>query len=274
MSKSKIKTGAVASKTRANAASKFPAKAVKKVADPKEAANAVANAVANAKKVAPKKTVNFSVPLFSLKGTESGSLDLPKELFGKETNENLLAQAVRVYSTNQKNFTGSTKTRGEVTGSTRKIFKQKGTGNARHGAIRAPIFVGGGIVFGPKPRNVRLELPQKMKRTALLQAMSLKASEKQVLGLEGLEKATGKTQEMATLLGKISGGKKQKSALIITDSKTDNVVRAVRNLKGADVIPANLVNAYEVLRHELLLVTKSAVEKLANPVSVKKEETK
>src|SRR3989344_1873864 len=100
---------------------------------------------------------------------------LPKEIFGQEVNTKLLAQAMRVYMTNLKKFTASTKTRGEVRGSTAKIYRQKGTGRARHGAITAPIFVGGGIVFGPKPRKVVLDLPKKMKKAALLAALSDKA---------------------------------------------------------------------------------------------------
>src|SRR3989344_8900364 len=134
-------------------------------------------------KQTPKRAVGLSAPVYSLSGRASGTLSLPKEIFGKEVNKKLLAQALRVYSTNQKIFTGSTKTRGEVEGSTAKIFRQKGTGRARHGSIRAPIFVGGGIVFGPRPRKVRLELPQRMKKAALLSAFSAKTADKQLMGL-------------------------------------------------------------------------------------------
>src|SRR3990167_76820 len=106
--------------------------------------------------------------------------------------------------TNQKNLTASTKTRGEVRGSTRKVYKQKGTGGARHGAIRAPIYVGGGIVFGPRPRKVRLALPRSMKKAALASALSAKMVDQGVLGLEGIGKATGKTKEIVKLLGKLN----------------------------------------------------------------------
>lgn len=204
------------------------------------------------------RSVALSVPVYSLVGKAAGTLSLPKEIFGQKINKTLLAQAARVYATNQKTLPGSTKTRGEVTGSTAKIFRQKGTGRARHGAIRAPIFVGGGIALGPKPRKVRLALPQRMKKAALLSALAVKVTDKQLTGLTGLEKASGKTKEMVELLKKL----KAKSALIVTGEKTDNVVRAVRNIPGVDVLPANLINAYEVLRHELLLITKEAVERL------------
>lgn len=214
-------------------------------------------------KVVKKKSIAsslLSVPVYSLLGKEDGTLALPKEIFAAKVSKSLLAQAVRVYITNQKSLYGSTKTRGEVEGSTAKIYRQKGTGRARHGAIRAPIFVGGGIVFGPKPRRVRLTLPKKMKKAALLSALSEKAADRKIIGLSGLEKSSGKTKEMFGLLGKIAG--KSKSSLIVTGEKQDNVVRAISNISGVDVLSANLINAYEILKHELLFITKEAVEKL------------
>src|SRR3990167_10202960 len=179
--------------------------------------------------------------------------------------------SVPVYSSSQKSLFGSTKTRGEVEGSTAKIFRQKGTGRARHGSVRAPIFVGGGIVFGPTPRKVRLELPQRMKKAALFSALSAKTGDKQIRGLSGLEKASGKTKEMAKLMYQVSSSmyqgeekknKKMVSALIITSEKMDNIVKSVRNIPGTYVLPVNLINAYEIVKHNLLLITKEAVEKL------------
>ncbi len=200
----------------------------------------------------------MSIPVYSLTGRAAGTMVLPKEIFGKVVNKKLLAQAVRVYMTNQKNLTASTKTRGEVRGSTAKIQKQKGTGKARHGSIRAPIFVGGGVVFGPRTRQVRLELPQKMRKAALLSALSAKLADKEIVGVSGLEKASGKTKEMVKMMEKVNS----KSALIVTAEKTDNVVRGVRNIPGINVMPVSQINAYEVLKHQMLLITKEAVEKL------------
>lgn len=208
-------------------------------------------------KVKSQKSI-LSVPVYSLAGRAAGTLTLPKEIFGQKVNKKLLAQAIRVYSTNQKHSTGSTKTRGEVEGSTAKIYRQKGTGRARHGAIRAPIFVGGGITFGPKPRKVRLSLPKKMKKAALNAALSSKVLDKKVMGITGIEKASGKTKEMAELLTKL----KVKSGLIVTAEKTDNLQRAARNIEKVNILPVNLVNAYEILKHDVLIVTKEAVEKL------------
>lgn len=204
---------------------------------------------------------SLSVPVYSLAGRASGTLSLPKEIFGQKVNQKLLAQALRVYMTNQKTLTGSTRTRGEVEGSTAKIYRQKGTGRARHGAIRAPIFVGGGITFGPKPRKVRLDLPQRMKKAALTSALSSKMADKNIIGLTGIDKASGKTKEIA----KLAKNLKLKTTLIVTGEKMDNVVRAARNILGIDVLPANLLNAYEVLKHDILLLTKDAIEKLSEP---------
>ena len=214
------------------------------------------------KKVTTKKASGLSIPVYSLAGRSSGTLTLPKEIFGVEVNQQLLAQAVRVYMTNQKNLPASTKTRGEVRGSTAKIYRQKGTGRARHGAIRAPIFVGGGITFGPKYRKVRLELPQKMKKSALLSALSAKMIDKKIVGLSGIEKASGKTKEVVALLGRIALKSKVTSILIVTADKNDNIIRAVRNIPKVSSLPANLINAYEVLRHDMLMLTKDAAERL------------
>ena len=216
-----------------------------------------AKLVQNDKVRSPRKTGGLSVSVFSLAGRSTGTMSLPKEIFGKEVNKKLLAQAVRVYMTNQKNLTASTKTRGQVRGSTAKIMRQKGTGRARHGSIRAPIFVGGGIVFGPKPRHVRLELPKKMRKAALIAALSVKAVDKEIIGLSGLEKATGKTKDMVKLLKKVNS----QDALIVTAEKKEMIVRGVRNIPGVDVLPVNQVNAYEVLRHKMLILTKDSIEK-------------
>ncbi len=205
-----------------------------------------------------KKNDKMTVPVYSLVGKETGTLKLPKEIFGVKVNKQLLAQALRVYMTNQKNMTASTKTRGEIKMTTAKWFKQKGTGRARHGAKSAPIFVGGGVAFGPRPRNVRLALPQKMKKAALLSAISVKTEDLDVLTVTGLEKASGKTKQMVGFLGKL----KLKSALIVTGEKIDSAVRAVRNIPGVDILPVNLINTYEVLRHQKLILTKEAVEGL------------
>lgn len=212
-----------------------------------------------ATKPATSRNDKLSVPVYSLAARAAGVMSLPKEVFGVPVNKKLLAQAVRVYMTNQQTLPGNTKTRGQVEGSSVKIYRQKGTGRARHGSIRASIFVGGGIVFGPTPRKVILDLPKKMKKSALYSALSDKMEEKKILGISGTDKASGKTKEIAKLLNKINGGK---STLVVTGEKANNLVRAVGNIPGVDVLSVNLINALEVLKHDTLFLTKEAVEKL------------
>lgn len=233
---------------------------VKKVTNKKTAATTSLRATAKITTPDVRRGRNdkLSIPVYSLAGRAAGTLSLPKEIFGQKVNEKLLAQAMRVYMTNKKIMTASTKTRGEVQGSTAKIWRQKGTGRARHGAIRAPIFVGGGIVFGPQPRRVRLDLPKKMKKAALLSALSAKMIDKKIVGLTGIDKSSGKTKEITNLLKKVGTD----SALIVTGDKQDHVVRAARNIPGTNVLPSNLINAYEIFKHDLLLVTKEAVKKI------------
>lgn len=226
-------------------------------------------AVKTETKAAPsKKPGGLSIPVYSLVGKESGTLDLPKEVFGEKVNKALLAQALRVYLNNQKGHFSNTKTRGEVEGSTRKIYAQKGTGRARHGGIRAPIFVGGGIALGPKSRKVFLDLPQKMKRASLISALSQKAFDGKILGLTGLDKASGKTKEIAKFVKTVLSLPKDKKmdALIIGDEGMEAVQRAVRNIRGLDFLRAEYINAFEVIKHQSLILTKEAVEKLASKV--------
>ncbi len=210
---------------------------------------------------------NLSVPVYSLIGRVSGNLDLPKEVFGAKVNIGLLAQAIRVYSSNQKAHFSNTKTRGEVTASTKKIYAQKGTGRARHGANSAPIFVGGGVALGPKYRKIELDLPKKMKKAALISALSQKASDGLIVAVTGLDKQTGKTKEMAQLLMQLNSkfkiqNSKLGTALILVGEKNENALRATRNLKGVSVLLTDQLNAFEVIKHQSLVLTKKAVEKL------------
>ncbi len=218
--------------------------------------------VATAKVTPAPKTVakasGLSVASLSLTGKSAGTLSLPKEIFGAKVNKFLVAQAVRVYLNNAAGHYADTKTRGEVEGSTRKIFKQKGTGRARHGAIRAPIFVGGGIALGPRSRKVILELPQKMRNAALISALSEKTGGGDVQGISGLDKATGKTKEIVTLFKSLN----KKSVLLVVDGKMDQAKRASKNIKNLSFLTADELNALEVIKHQSLIFTKEAVEKL------------
>lgn len=195
------------------------------------------------------------IPVVSPKGTVLEEINAPKELFGIPTNEQLLAQSVRVYLAGQHKGTASTKTRGQVEGSTRKIYRQKGTGRARHGSVRAPIFVGGGIVFGPKPRDFSLKLPKSMKRKALLVALSKQCGQQAVRIVDGFDKLELKTKVFFSSIGNIGC---EGSVLVVTGPKTGNIRRALRNIECVDTIAFHSLNVYDVLFHKHVLMTKDA----------------
>ena len=207
-----------------------------------------------------KETPKLSVPAVSITGESAGKLNVPVEIFGVKVNKSLLAQATRVYLSNLKGNFGSTKTRGEVQGSTRKIWKQKGTGRARHGGIRAPIFVGGGVAFGPKPRKSNLTLSKKMRKTALFSAISSKFIDNEVLALKDCDKVSGKTKEIAKLVSVLN----KTNILLVTQKDEKSLYRAGRNLQNTDVLNVENLNAYEVLKHKTFLITQEAISSLAN----------
>lgn len=208
------------------------------------------------------KTDALSVPVYSLEGKEAGNLELPKEVFGASINKPLLTQAVRVYLNNLKAHWSNTKTRGEVTGSTRKIYRQKGTGHARHGANTAPLFVGGGIALGPKFHKVLLNLPKKMKAAALRSVLSSKALEGEIWGLSDLDKASGRTSQIKDFLNKMN----QKSVLFVTSQKNEKITQAVRNLPKVAALSAGAVNVLDILKYRTIVLTKEAVEKFEQRV--------
>ena len=170
---------------------------------------------------------------------------------------------LRVYLANQRQGNASTKTRGEVDGSTRKIYRQKGTGRARHGGIRAPIFVKGGIVFGPKPRDFSLDLPQKMKRKALFCALSAKVKEKEVIVIDGLGSIEPKTKIFAKMLKSLGMVSKKQNVLFVTaGGNVAKVLQAGQNIQGVSFIPSKQINTYEVLAAAKVVVMKDAVDEM------------
>jgi large subunit ribosomal protein L4 len=230
------------------------------------AATVEAPKVVKAKKVADK--ANLKADVYNLKGEVSGKFELPEELFGAKINKALLSQAIRVYQNNQAGHHGHTKTRGEVSISTRKIYKQKGTGGARHGAKSAPIFVGGGVAFGPRDRKVVLDLPKKMQKAALISALSSKVLESQVCVIDGLETANGKTKQMAELFAKL-GTKKMCLVAAQTKDEMANVFRASANLKGITFEIADNLSVLKVLHTDKLFFTSDAITKLVGRVAKK-----
>ncbi len=199
---------------------------------------------------------------YTLSGEKSTkSVTLSPKVFGVEVNPRFLAQAVRVHLSNLRRSPAKVKTRAEVEGSTRKIYRQKGTGKARHGSIRAPIFVGGGIAHGPDgTQNYSAKLPIKMRKLAIVESLSSKAHDKEVAVIVGVDKATGKTKQLAWL----TNGKR---ALVVSTPAEVKFNLAVGNLDKTDVAYANQLNAHLVLGHSQLFVTEPALELLTKTYS-------
>lgn len=217
------------------------------------------------KPVKAKKLSGLSIEVFDTQGKVIENLELPEKIFGAKINKDLISQAVRVYLANQRMGTSKTKNRGEVHGTTRKVWQQKGTGRARHGSKRAPIFVHGGIAFGPRPRDFSLSLSKKMKTQALFSALSSKFKEKEVKVIEGLDKLEPKTKNVVKTMKNL-GLNDNKKILLITPvgDKTSSVYRAARNIEGVNVLSANTLNAYKVLDNKLVILMRDAVDSLKN----------
>jgi large subunit ribosomal protein L4 len=209
-----------------------------------------------------KKYATVTIDVVDISGKSAGKVTLPGEIFGDTINKALIAQAVRVYLANQRQGNASTKTRGEVDGSTRKIYRQKGTGRARHGGIRAPIFVKGGVVFGPKPRDFSLSLPQKMKRKALFSALSAKVKDKEVTVIDGLGKVEPKTKDFLGMLKNLGMTENRQKLLFVTSGDVVSVLRAGRNLQGVAFVPSKQLNTYEVLSATRIVMMKDAIDEM------------
>lgn len=201
----------------------------------------------------------MNIKVYDLKGKEIDTWKLADNSFGK-SNVAILAQAVRIYTSNSHQKTSKVKTRGEVQGSTKKIYRQKGTGNARHGAKYAPIFVGGGIAHGPKGvRPENMVLPKTMRRRALAAAMEAKITSNAISGLKGVTRFAGKTSEVVKLLSTVSSHPKN-SVLIVTDGRANSLYQGIGNLQGVTMKRASLVNAYDLVAAGHLIVTKKALD--------------
>lgn len=219
------------------------------------------------KKAEPKvkataKKAELAISVYDIEGKETKSLELPKEIFHVEASPRLLSQYVRVYLANQRQGNASTKTRGEVTGSTRKIYRQKGTGKARHGSIKAPIFIGGGIVGGPQPKDFSLKMNRKQKQKALLYSLSVKLKEGSVLGFEDETiKMKPQTKKVVSLM-KTLGMESAKTLVVLPKTQENGLLLSIRNLQNVNVIQASSMNAYAVLNHQKIVFTEAAIDEL------------
>ncbi len=199
------------------------------------------------------------VDVINLDGKKVGQVELADTVFGAEVNEHLLHEASRWYLRGLRRGTAKTKDKSEVSGAGRKLWKQKGTGRARIGSIRSPLWRHGGTVHGPKPRSYAYDLPKKMQLGALRSALSAKLAEEKLIVIEAWSLDTHKTKALRLALGKL---KAVKTALLVSGNENRNLELASRNMQGVKLSATNTLQAYDVLRHDRLLLSKDAVARL------------
>ncbi|MBO8169389.1 MAG: 50S ribosomal protein L4 [Thermoanaerobacteraceae bacterium] len=200
------------------------------------------------------------VAVYNVQGEQVGDIELKDAVFGVPVNEPVIHQAVVAQLANRRQGTHSTKSRGEVSGGGRKPWRQKGTGRARVGSIRSPLWRGGAITFGPKPRDYRKRLPKKVKRLAIKSALSAKVEEGNLIVLDELSFEKPKTKEMVKVLKALNAEGK---ALVITEGKDNkNVVLSARNIAGVKPLSPENINVVDIVHYDKLLITKEAVRKV------------
>jgi large subunit ribosomal protein L4 len=199
------------------------------------------------------------VALYDITGSQIGDIELNDDVFGVKVNTHVMYEAVKNYLANQRQGTQSAKTRAEVRGGGRKPWRQKGTGRARQGSIRAPQWKGGGVVFAPKPRDYSYSIPKKVKRLALKSALSSKVEDLEIIVVDQLVLEQPKTKEMVKVLKNLNSGKK---ALIVIPERDEAVVRASANIAGVKTKYVNTINVYDILNCDSLILTKEAVNKV------------
>ena len=199
------------------------------------------------------------VSVLSQTGSSVGEIELNDAIFGIEPNEAVLFEALVQQRASLRQGNHKVKKRSEVAGGGRKPWRQKGTGRARQGSIRSPQWRGGGIVFGPTPRSYSYKLPKKVRRLALLSALSTKVREEEIIVLDGLTFDAPKTKEFIQVLSDLSIDKK---ALIVTADLDETVALSARNIPGISVVTANGINVLDLVAHDKLVMTKAAVQKV------------
>jgi len=199
------------------------------------------------------------IDVLNIKGEKVEEITLSDNVFGVEVNEHVLYEVVKNHLANRRQGTQSAKTRAEVRGGGRKPWKQKGTGRARQGSIRSPQWIGGGVVFAPKPRDYSYSLPKKVKRLAMKSALTSKLQNGEIIVLDSLMMEMPKTKEFKAV---VSNLKLEKKALFVMAEKNDNVVKSARNIPGVKTALVNTLNVYDILNHNAFVITKAAVEKV------------
>ena len=196
-----------------------------------------------------------NVTVYNMEGNEVGTMELNDAVFGVEINEHLVHLAVVRQLANNRQGTQKAKTRSEVSGGGRKPWRQKGTGHARQGSIRAPQWTGGGVVFAPVPRDYEVKMNKKERRAALASALTSKVQDNKLVVVDSLALAEAKTKEMQKVLTNL----KAEKALIVTAGDDQNVVLSARNIADVQTATVNTINVYDVMKHSTVVVTKDAV---------------
>jgi large subunit ribosomal protein L4 len=205
-----------------------------------------------------------TVDVFDLNNQKVGQVDLADEVFGAEVNEALLYEAVKQYQAGLRAGTHKTKVRSEVAGSGKKLWKQKGTGRARVGSVRSPIWRNGGIVHGPQPRDYSYKLPHKMVVGALRSALSAKVRDGELKVVQAFDFAGPKTRDAAGALAKLETGR---SVLVVDNGENRNLSLGVRNIKGVTLISTREVNAFHLLGHQSVLLSQAAALKFSEALA-------
>ncbi|WP_066889839.1 50S ribosomal protein L4 [Clostridium nigeriense] len=199
-----------------------------------------------------------TVGLFNQEGKQVGDIQLNDNVFGVEVNTDAMHQVVVALLANKRQGTQSAKTRAEVRGGGIKPWRQKGTGRARQGSIRAPQWIKGGIVFAPKPRDYRVSVPKSMRRVAMKSALTSKVQDNQMVVLEALSLEAPKTKQMVEVLKAFDA----KKTLIVTGESNEVLYKSARNIADVQIMPVNNINVYDLLKFEKLIITKDAVSKI------------
>lgn len=202
----------------------------------------------------------MKLDVFDKNGKKVSTVDVAENVFGVTPNENLMAQYIRIFLANQRQGTSSTKTRDERRGGGRKPWRQKGTGRARHGSIRSPIWRKGGVTHGPKPKSWNLNLPKRMKRAAIVSALSDKQVQNQIKILDKLEMKAPKTKTVADVFEKLNVSGK---SLVVLNHTDETLRKSARNIKNVTVVSAQNLNAYDLLRAKNVVFLENSI-KLVN----------
>ena len=199
-----------------------------------------------------------TVGLFNKEGNKIEDIQLNETIFAAEVNADAMHQVVVALLANKRQGTQSAKTRAEVRGGGIKPWRQKGTGRARQGSIRAPQWIKGGVVFAPKPRDYRMSIPKSMRRVAMLSALTSKVQNDEMVVLDSLTLEAPKTKEVVKMLNAFNA----KKTLIVTAEANETVYKSARNIEGVAVLPVNNINVYDLLKYSKVIMTKDAVSKI------------